>query len=234
MANKQGSLTRWNSEPNIADRIFQRMKRSKSVGDIQYKKALEEQMRDHLKCLKDDLAKERFYSAELKRENVSNIRAAKEEEICEARAMQDEVVLKLIMEKDKEIEELKRSAKKYVNEKIDEVEERKNGEMRKLRKEFEYEKEQLINALAEKFREEARNEIGYEFNYAKRQMETDYFMMASENKKLKEDLNVARDADATKADEIRKLYREYNKAMSKIKRDASQDSKRQVNYSCKL
>ena len=227
MANKD-AITRWKSEPNITGRIFQRMQRSKSLGDIQYKTALDEQMRGHLQLLKDDLKKEKCHVAALKRENVSNVRAAKEEQIYESAARHNDVVFDLIVEKDREIEELETCAKEYVNKKVDEMEKRKNEELQWLRKEFEYEKEQLINTLAGKFRDEARNEIGYEFDNAKRQMETDYFMMASENKKLKEDLKIAKDADANKAEEIRNIYREYNKALSKIKRDASQDSRRQV------
>ena len=227
MANKD-AITRWKSEPNISGLVFQRMQRSKSLGDIQYKTALDEQMRVHLQTLKDDLKKEKFHVAALRRDNVSNVRAAKEQQIYESAATHNDVVFDLMVEKDKEIEELKNCAKEYVNKKVDELEKRKNEEMHWLRREFEYEKEQLINTLAGKFRDEARNEIGYEFDNAKRQMETDYFMMVSENKRLKEDLNIAKDADANKAEEIRKIYREYNKALSKIKRDASQDSRRQV------
>ena len=223
------SITRWKSEPNIADSFVQRMQRSKSLGDIQYSNALVDQMRDHLRSLKDDLNKERHHVTELKRENVSNLRAAKEQEICDSIATQSDLVFNLMVEKDREIERLKQYANEYTCKKIDELEKRKNEEMRQLRTEFEYEKEHLINTLADKFRDEARNEIGYEFDTGRRQMETDYFMMASENKKLREDLRIAKDSDANKAEEIRRLYREYNAALSKIKRDASQDNMRQVN-----
>ena len=221
-------LSRWKSEPNVANRYFQRMRRSSSLGDIQYKNALEEQMRNHLQSLKDELAREKFHVAELKRKNISNVRLAREQEICEARATKKDLLFKLVVQKDEEIEGLKDHAKESTNRQLIELEELKNKEAQRLRKEFEYEKEQLINVLAGSFREEARIEIGTQFENAKRQMDTEYFMLVSENKKLKSDLQVVKDADANKAEEIHKIYKEYNKALSKVKRDASQDSKRQV------
>ena len=221
-------LSRWKSEPNLANRYFQRMRRSSSLGDIQYKHVLEEQMRNHLQSLKDELAREKFHVAELKRKNISNVRLAREQEICEARATKKDLLFKLMVQKDEEIEGLKDHAKESTNRQLIELEELKNKEAQRLRKEFEYEKEQLINVLAGSFREEARIEIGTQFENAKRQMDTEYFVLVSENKKLKSDLQVVKDADANKAEEIHKIYKEYNKALSKVKRDASQDSKRQV------
>jgi len=221
-------LLRWKSEPNLANRCFQRMRRSSSLGDIQYKNVLEEQMRTHLQSLKDELARERLHVTELKRENVSNVRLAREQEIIEARATQKDLLFKMMVQKDEEIEELKDNAKESANRQLSELEMLKNEEARRLRKEFEYEKEQLINVLAGSFREEARNEIGTQFEQAKRQMDTEYFMLVSENQKLKSDLQMVKDADANKAEEIHKIYKEYNKALSKVKHGASQDSRRQV------
>lgn len=234
MASEMRLFRRWKSEMNIAGRNEERVKRSQSLGDVQYKKALDEQMRDHLRLLTNELNSERRLIAEIKHERVCDLRAAREEEIRESNSKQNDLIFKLTLEKDKEVEKVAKSVKEYTMEKLSELEERKNEELRRQRRDFDYEKEQLINALAGKFRDEARNEIGYDFENARRQMESDYYKMASENKRLREDLKTAKYSDENKAEEIRKLYREYNKAMSKLKRDASQDSKRQVDYSCKL
>lgn len=229
MERKEMNLSSWRSEPDLAKINMERIHRSRSLGDFQYKYALEEQMRDRVISLSDELEKSRCYTAELERKHVMDVHSARAHEINASRASQNDLLFKLTMDKDREIQEIKDNARDNVNEKLLELEERKNEELQRLQKEFEYEKEQLINALAGRFREEARNEIGDEFANAKRQMEIDYFKIMSENKRLREDLKMAKDSDENKSEEIRKLYKEYNKAMSKIKRDASQDSMRQVN-----
>lgn len=225
----RGSLSRSKSESNLADRAFQRIARSKSLGDVQYSSALDLQMRDHIRELRRDLNQKRFHVAGLKRENVARVRAAREEEISESVSFQNDLVFKVLLDKDKEIKQLEDQARKYTNEKLDELERKKNEELRRTRKDFEYEKEVLINTLAARFRDEARNEVEGDFEKARRNMDQDYYTLLSENMRLREDLKTMKESDEEKAEEIRKMHDENSKKMAGLKRDASQDSRRQVN-----
>ena len=225
----RGSLPRSKSESNLAGRSFQRIARSKSLGDVQYFSALDLQMRDRIRELQRDLDQERFHVAGLKRQNVARVRAAREEEITESVAFQNDLVFKLLRDKDKEIKQLEDQAKKDTNEKLDELERKKNEELRRTRKNFAYEKEVLINTLAARFRDEARSEVEGDFEKARRNMDQDYYTLLSENMKLHEDLKTMKEADEDKAEEIRKMHSENSKRMAALKRDASQDSRRQVN-----
>lgn len=225
----RGSLSRSKSESNLADRALQRIARSKSLGDVQYSSALDLQMREHIRELQRDLNQKRFHVAGLKRENVGRVRAAREEEISESVSFQNDLVFKVLLDKDKEIKQLEDQARKYTNEKLDELERKKNEELRRTRKDFEYEKEVLINTLAARFRDEARNEIEGDFEKARRNMDQDYYTLLSENMRLREDLKTMKESDEEKAEEIRKMHDENSKKMAGLKRDASQDSRRQVN-----
>ena len=225
----RGSLSRSKSESNLADRSCQRVARSKSLGDVKYSSALDLQMRDHIRELQQDLNQERFNAARLKREHFARVRAAREEEINESVTFQNDLVFKLLLDKDKEIRQLEDQARKYTNEKLDDLERKKNEELRRTRKDFEYEKEVLINTLAARFRDEARNEVEGDFEKARRNMDQEYYTLLSENMKLREDLKAMKESDEEKAEEIRKMHSENSKKMAALKRDASQDSRRQVN-----
>ena len=229
-----GRLLRSNSESNLSERCIERITRSKSLGDVQYSRALEEQWREELSFLKGNLDRERRKISQLQRENVAKVSEARNLEIQESIAAQNDLVYEMSIEKDKEIKQIKESARNYMHEKLNELEERKNEEIRRQGEEFAYEKEELINSLATRFREEARSEIGDEFEIAKRDLEIDYFRLVSENKKLHEDLKIAKDGDRNKAEEIRRLYKEYNQIVANLKKDASQDSRRQVKSSLML
>eukprot|EP00794_Sanderia_malayensis_P005319 gene5319-5988_t len=228
MSNDNRGLIRCKSESNLSDKILSRMDRSKSLSDVQYSAAIDQQMRDHLLRLEGDLKEERKKIVSLKRENVLQTMAAREDESNSARATQEDLVLKMLQEKNEELRELEDNARMSLHEEVDRVRREKNEELQRLRRDWGYEKEILINSLHGQLRSEIRQEVEEEFERVKKKNEMDYFNLLSENKKLQEDLKVTRQSDREKADEIRRILQDQNKTITDLKRDASKDSRRQL------
>ena len=231
---KYRKLKRSKSESCLSERKQQRLERSKSLRDVNYSRALEDQMRAEIYRLREDLKREERTVDLIKKENVLDILSTREEDREDSILVQKELALKFMQEKNHDVMEAEEIARSEMRKDAFEREREKDVEISRMKRAWEYEKEFLINTLSDQFRTEARSDYEGEFERARKKYEIDYYTFLSEKTKLQEDLKIAKTADKEKAEEMRRVYHDHNKAMADLKKDASQDSRRQVNEATKL
>ncbi len=185
-------------------------------------------MRGNLHRLKNDLQQEQQNVAAIKRDSVLKVMAAREEEISHARSAHENLALKMLQEKDEAVRIVEENARIMLYQEIDKVRRGKDEELRRSKREWEYEKEILLNSLNDQMRSDIRSDCQDEFERVHKKNEMEYFNLASENRALNEELKIVRKADREKAEEIRRILQEQGRVVADLKRDASKDSRRQV------
>ena len=233
-------LPKWKSETQLskeADSSVKPLKiplsRSASLSSLKAVKITDE-MRRHIAQLKSDVESERNVARQMKRERVLDIKRTKEEEFRKYQQLLKEMELAFQKEKQKEITKETDLLQKQFNQEIKRITKLKDDEILRERKNWSQDRENLILQITDKTKQETSEKVSFAFEKMRAKLENDILCLQQENGYLEEELLVCRNSESRRVDENRKIYQEHQMEIENLKKEAMQDSKKQVNASAVL
>ena len=178
--------------------------------------------------LRKDLEQERLYSKRLRREKVMEVRQAREDEQRKFSSLQTELKSRLHREKVNEITALKEQMLKEREKEILQIVKQKDEMIKSAQLNWAKEKEEICNRVKVEVFNEAREEAKKNLEGERVRLEQEIIDLSRRNKELEESYKNIQEQDKRKAEDIRRMFREHENELEKMKRNSWQESRRQV------
>ena len=178
--------------------------------------------------LRKDLEQERLYSKRLRREKVMEVRQAREDEQRKFSSLQTELKSRLHREKVNEITALKEQMFKEKEKEILQIVKQKDEMIKSAQLNWAKEKEEICNRVKVEVFNEAREEAKKNLEGERVRLEQAIIDLSRRNKELEESYKNIQEQDKRKAEDIRRMFREHENELEKMKRNSWQESRRQV------
>ena len=185
-------------------------------------------MRQHVLQLKHELEQEKCFAKQLRREKTLEIRSVKESEQQRAVLSINELKMRYHQEKQKELANLRDQLNKRHEEEIQKIQRQKEDQISKSQGELQKEHGSIIQRAKQEALLSARDEAKRVFENDKSKLQSEIEELKSHKRKLEEELHVVSKSDRMKANDLKRLVGEHQRAMDKIRKDARRDIVRLV------
>lgn len=199
-----------------------------STPDSTNVKVLMEEMRQHVLQLKHELEQEKCFAKQLRREKTLEIRSVKESEQQRAVLSINELKMRYHQEKQKELSNLRDQLNKRHEEEIQRIQRQKEDQISKSQGELQKEHGSIIQRAKQEALLSARDEAKRAFENDKSKLQSEIEELKSQKRKLEDELHVVSKSDRMKANDLKRLVGEHQRAMDKIRKDARRDIVRLV------
>lgn len=201
--------------------------RSASLSSIKSSNVSDE-MRQHIAQLKSDLVKEQNLLKEVKREKVAEIKHMRESESEKFQNKLKTMEVNLRREFEREMEKQRNTSKTEFEHEINRITKRKDNEYHFEKESWLQEKEKLLLKI-KNARNDALQELSFEHEQQKIKHKNEIFCIQQANLHLQEELKLLKDSVNNRPIENIRINKEHQMEMETLRKQALQDSRKQVN-----
>lgn len=178
--------------------------------------------------LRKDLEQERLYSKRLRREKVLEVKQAREDEQRKFNSLHTELKSRLHREKLNELTALKEQLWKEKEKEILQIVRQKDEVIKSAQLSWAKERDEIYSKVKIEIFNEAREEAKQHFEGERARLQQEIIDLSKKNRELEESNKNIQEQDKKKAEDIRRMFREHENELEKMKRNSWQESRRQV------